>query len=305
MPKMRRMSRGKAAPCPLSLLRMNGTMGDDVRFSHMAVRAPAPGVPRLLVIAGQAAACRRELFEFWDGPVPKRARRSRPRLPPVARAAALLAMLLGIVAAAGPGVVDPGYVPQPVVIVVDQGITMSGRGKKDVRFREVAGENQAALAELLGPHRPAVVCSTFDGGMGTKTEVGEFARVLKDWLAMAVENREALRGLVVEKLRQTRGPVVLISDQQLEVEDERLVQIWPSERVEDVGIVRLAARESAGGTSGGQVMVRVWNQSNRKARRCAWRREASRKRWRWTCRSRGDRGGSGIILWRWDHWGGS
>ena len=52
--------------------------------------------------------------------------------------------------AAGPGVVDPGYVPEPVVIVVDQGIVHVAAGKKDVRFREVAGENQAALAEVLG-----------------------------------------------------------------------------------------------------------------------------------------------------------
>ncbi len=89
-------------------------------------------------------------LKFWDGPVPKRARRSRPRLPPVALAAALLAMLLGIVAAAGPGVVDPGYVPQPVVIVVDQGITMSGRGRRTCGFGRWPGRTRRRWRRCSG-----------------------------------------------------------------------------------------------------------------------------------------------------------
>ena len=77
----------------------------------------------------------------------------------------------------------------------------------------------------------------------------------------------------------------------------------PGERMEDVGIVRVAARESAEGKSGGQVMVRVWNQSNRKRATLRVETGGEPKTVEVDLPEQGGRGGSGIILWRWGHWG--
>src|SRR5688572_18252296 len=93
-------------------------------------------------------------LELWRGEMRgPRAKRSWER-PPLALAAALLALLLTLLAASRPRVRVPGKGPT-IAVVVDRGVTMSataagGGGGGAVRFRQLAHDVQPALLDQFG-----------------------------------------------------------------------------------------------------------------------------------------------------------
>lgn len=186
---------------------------------------------------------------LWQAQNPN-ARRPRRYLerPPSAVAAMLLAILLGILAAAGPGI-QFGQIESPrVTIIVDRGLTMSATAGRETRFAAAAEMVQEALpnatVELL-----AVPEEQTAGG---------------DWLARARKmNRTAVVDPVAVELvcrralAESGDLVVVLSDGELNLHDPRLIQVAPESSLSNVGIESLAVRAEPAA----QAMVRVFNQS--------------------------------------------
>jgi len=193
-------------------------------------------------------------LELWKGPVSGPTARRRIGMPPLALTAVLAALLMMIVAAAGPGIGGAGRDAAPVVIVVDRGITMS-MGKPP-RFEALLAELRPMVREQFGDAKVQIVyVPQGEGGLGT-----------------AIDTREMLEPAVREQLElNADSPVIVLSDQHLSQSNERLVQMAPHSGVNNISIAGIAARISPVG----QVMVKVRNQSS--AARTALRIENARQ----------------------------
>jgi hypothetical protein len=193
-------------------------------------------------------------LDLWQ--IPVRGQRPRRKLaaPPVALAAAIGALFLSVLAAAGPSVIVPGAASAgPVTVVVDRGLGMSAGGKQGTRYARVAEEfsrtlSPAARLELfVVPGAPAP----------TVADASDLPGIVRRAERTAIRTDAAVRRLVRQRLDDTAGPVVVVSDADLgPLRDEsRVVQVAPEGAVKNAGIVTLAARE----TPRPQVMVRVRN----------------------------------------------
>jgi hypothetical protein len=193
-------------------------------------------------------------IDLWKGPVPARRAKRAMRLPPIGLAATLAAMLLAVFAAARPGFRNTA-VGRTVTIIVDRGITMSARGKTSECYRELIHTAGPAILSKFGsgPVNLVIVPS----GETIKTDRDSWAKLAAAQSPTAVENAASLRAEVRRRLSEGSEAIVVLSDQVLEVADERLVRIGPETTLSNVGIVRLAAREG----QASQLMVRVRNQS--------------------------------------------
>jgi len=195
-------------------------------------------------------------LRLWKGPTPTDRPRRGIRVPPIAILLALLAILLTIFAAARP--VVPRAEPKngsPITLIVDRGFSMSARGPHDFRFREVFANVAALLRSQFG--LAPVDLLFIPNGQVTRTDFEECKNIIERMPATAVDTDEPLGAAISQRLAQTTGPVIVISDQSLSLASRRLVEISPERPIEDVGIASFAARERLTP----QVMVRVRNQS--------------------------------------------
>ena len=182
------------------------------------------------------------------GPRPKRSWEK----PPLALAAALIAILLALLAAAKP-VWQTRIEDRTISIIVDRGVTMSARGSTDHRYRELAHQ----LAPLLSAHFTRVELQTVPHHDVTEFATSELPERVAALPPTALSTADLIPGAAARALRESSGPAVVISDQPLTLDDPRLVQVVPSNAPSNVGIVQFAVRESPAG----QAMVRVWNES--------------------------------------------
>jgi len=189
---------------------------------------------------------------LWSGEQPGRPRRKAIQPPPIALAAALLAVLLAILAAARPQLFSSqsGH----VTIVADRGLTMSMQNK-DGKTR------LGACAELANSHlgdegNPSVDLKV----VPDSSEEVVSGNWLQEVLALqptAVADPQGIARVARAALTESSGPVVVLSDQAIGLQDDRLVQIAPSEPLVNVGIDLLSVRQQPKA----QAMVRVVNQS--------------------------------------------
>lgn len=209
-------------------------------------------------------------IDLWKGVVPARQAKRGMKLPPIGLAAALAAMLLAILAAARPGIRNKS-VGKTVTIIVDRGITMSARGRSALTLPSppspgVPGEGVIRYRELIRTAGPMILREFGNGpvelvivpsGETVKTDRNSWAKLAEAQKPTAVDSGASLRAEVRRRLGEGSAVIVVLSDQPLDIADERLVRIEPDAKLSNVGIIKLAARE--GQTS--QVMVRVRNQS--------------------------------------------
>ena len=170
-------------------------------------------------------------LDLWKGPVKGPQPRRRIGAPPIALICALLAMLLGILAAARPGITAATGGEEQIAVVVDRGITMS-MGKPE-RFKVLLDE----VTKEVGARRMRVLYVPDGEGVATALDT---------------------RGMVQAAVRKEveRGEfVILISDES--TEDSRVVPVRPMGEVANISIARVAARIGPVG----QVMVGVRNHS--------------------------------------------
>ena len=195
--------------------------------------------------------------QLWRGDVRgPRAKRSWER-PPVALAAALVAMLLALLAAARPRVRVPGKGPT-IAVVVDRGVKMSGTaaGGGAVRFRQLTHDVKPALLDQFGD--VMVVRRFVPPFQMLNGKASNWTDEMDAVPPTAADTRELLRLAATDALRKVEGAVIVLSDQSPGIEDPRLVHVPPEKGVSNVGIVRFAMRE----TPAPQAMVRVRNQSS-------------------------------------------
>jgi hypothetical protein len=195
-------------------------------------------------------------LELWRGAAEERPTRRGFRRPPVSLWFVIAAMLLAILAAARLSVWRPTRDTIPLQVVIDCGDTMSASVHGAVRFRATA----RLLAEALSSHsrQIPVHLRIVPGNREMSTNSGGLDKAVDALTPTGTSSRGSLGMAVALSLRSGDDAVFVISDQPIELADPRIVRIAPEEAIDEVGISRLAARESPSP----QVMVSVLNQSS-------------------------------------------
>ncbi|MGD0461849.1 MAG: hypothetical protein ABSB74_05105 [Tepidisphaeraceae bacterium] len=163
--------------------------------------------------------------------------------PPFSLAALLAAMFLAILAAAGPLM---SHRKSPALtVIVDRGLGS--------RFALAAKELDVSLRRSFP-----------DANVDLRIVPSADSTTGQDWLSRvlslqptAAEDAEPLTLECRQALRQSAGPVILLSDRAIQLSDPRLVQFASSAPITNVGIDLLSVRASPAT----QAMVRLFNQS--------------------------------------------
>jgi hypothetical protein len=189
-------------------------------------------------------------LDLWRGPVKGPRPKRQLALPPATVALAILAMLLAVVGAAGPGAWDEGAGAQ-VTVILDRGATMSAGS----RYVDTARAVDAELSRLRV--RSPVFLHVVPGAPQVP-ELGQWVERAMLFPPTALDTTSAVNQSVVNWLRDSNGPVVMLTDRPLSVTDERVVHVAPAAAVRNVGVTLVAAREEPVA----QVMVRVRNDAD-------------------------------------------
>jgi hypothetical protein len=181
---------------------------------------------------------------LWDAPEEMKRPKKGFEPPPVALVLALLAVLLGLVAMA-----RPMWNARPdrggVTIVVDRGGSMSARMNGRALYAELADEVAPKLVEVLGLGKVELVDVV--GSSVESTDRSNWQGLVGQWKRTALETSEALCSTVRQRLERGES-VIVLSDRDLAIDNDQLIQIRPREGIHNAGIVALAQRP-------GQVMV--------------------------------------------------
>jgi hypothetical protein len=195
-------------------------------------------------------------LRLWHGPVPLRHPKRKLRTIPIAVATALLATLLAILAAAKPAIRSLRSSDEtPLVLIIDRGLSMSARSEGRTRYEEAA----RALARTIDPRdasRPVELIAVPEDAP-IRTTLADCAGRVAALPPTGRDTSRSIAEVVNAQLASSVGPVLVVTDQSLPA-GARVIQIPPERRVEDVGVVTLAARAEPTP----QVMVRVRNQSS-------------------------------------------
>lgn len=197
--------------------------------------------------------------QLWRGPVEGPRPKRRLQVPPLAIALALLAALLAVLGATRPMLRGVRSREGPALtVMLDRGMSMSARGRRDLRYRETAEAVRAELERRFAD--AAVQVLAVPGESVRKTNLSGLVALANALSPTAIDTRQRVRRTVAERLATTSTPVIVISDATLPIKNERMIQIVPQTPVRDTGIMLLAARLRPRP----QVMVRVRNESPRK-----------------------------------------
>jgi hypothetical protein len=230
----------------------------------------------LWMLRGYRRRVRVPFLELWKlpTPLPTRPPKSRWELPPAGAALLLAAMLLAVLGSAGPRL--HGFLAgraagrATITVVVDTGLTMSARGKGGPRYVEAAELAQEGVVPVIGLVG-LLDLVTVPGPAGGRvpearpTDASDWLGIVRQLPPSAADTRDALRAAVAARLVETDGPVVVISDHVLGIDDARVIQVAPESPLRNAGIVRLSASASpraqvmvtVRGSDGGAAKVRV------------------------------------------------
>ncbi len=212
------------------------------------------GAMAVWLLRGRRRRVRVPFVIFW-----KDAERTEPprrgfQWPPAWVVLAMLGALLAIVGAGRPHSRWPAG-SQPITIIVDRGITMSAGNEP--RFRQVARQVEEQLANEL-PSWTSVELIDVPGSE-TIARVNNWRPQVDAMPMTAYDTRDALIAMVHQKLKESIGMVIAISDQPIDISDPRLIQCPSSTPVDAILITRLAARDKPAA----QIMVELLNESAR------------------------------------------
>ena len=188
------------------------------------------------LLTGRREEARVPFVHLWPNAAAPLRARQRLHRPPVAVLCLLAALLLAVLAAAGPRLARDAMLSD-VTLVVDLHVASPGRNLPSID---------------LQPERVLLV----RGDVTEEIDPANWRQRLGR--LSSTPTLPALRAAVADALkRDPRRVVVVISNQRLEGGSDRVVQIASSAPPQNVGIVRLAARQQPAR----QVMVTVRNQS--------------------------------------------
>ncbi|MGA2501070.1 MAG: hypothetical protein ABSH20_25310 [Tepidisphaeraceae bacterium] len=205
----------------------------------------------LWLLWGQRHRVQVPFLQLWPRLQPHEHAKRSLELPPPALAALILAMLLAVLASAGPRL-RIGQADGPdAAVIVDRGITMSAHGGQ--RYAAAVADAARVLRETLGEGR--VELTLVPGSRTVATDRRGWASKALAVSPTAMDTVGAVESAVARLLSQGRPIVVVVSDRKLDISDARIVPIAPAGAIGNVALTRLAVRQ-------GQVMVRVENESS-------------------------------------------
>ena len=180
---------------------------------------------------------------LWRDAEARPSARRAVQAPPLPIILLLLTILFAVLAASSPVLPQSGT--QPVIVLVDRGVTMSARDGDAHRY--------VRAAEFLAPHvrgdvRVLAIPPREERATNAVGLVSAVALLPPTALDTAVDVSQASKRL----LATTDQPVIVLSDQPVDSTDPQLVAISPPAQA-NVGIAHVAAREQPGA----QVMVRL------------------------------------------------
>ncbi|MCC7350712.1 MAG: hypothetical protein IT446_09100 [Phycisphaerales bacterium] len=187
-------------------------------------------------------------LDLWKTAEPATRNRRRVQIPPVALIFLILATLAAIFAAAGPGIKTASISNQRIVVIVDRGITMSDPSL----FDKAMDEAQKALDGRVDPSRVRCI------NIPTHAE-GDWSAA-RQWPATGISTRSMVQNAVDRALREDQL-VLLISNQDISIDNPRLVRFVPAGTLKDVAITHIGAA-AIPNSGGGQVMLELSNHSD-------------------------------------------
>lgn len=193
------------------------------------------------LLRGRHEDARVPFLKLWPARQPRPASSRALRVPPVWLIFLLLSILFAILGAARPQLTVGRSAP-PLSFIVDRDLALSARYGQSSRLRGLRETAAEPLRRAFG--RASLPVTTVPDG---PEEVASSFRTL-----------DALRSTVRQTLEQADGHVIVFSEQTLQLDDARLIQIALAEGISNVGIVNLAAREDPAP----QVMVVLRNDSS-------------------------------------------
>ncbi len=204
---------------------------------------------------GRRPRVRVPFLSLWRGPIPLEIPKSGWEAPPIWVMATLIAILAAILAAARPLIRLTTARHQPITIVVDRGITMSARREGMTQFSRAAQKLNDALRSRLATSASVDLLTV--PGEWKRTSIGQWAGVVAGESPTALDTRDSLRRAIRDRLGNDEGPVIVLSDLPVGIDDPRVVQIAHDGQRQNVAIVHVAARVAPTP----QVMVQLKNDS--------------------------------------------
>ncbi|HEX4797609.1 MAG TPA: hypothetical protein VH370_27695 [Humisphaera sp.] len=209
------------------------------------------------LLRGRRPRVRVPFLHLWRGPLPLEIRKRGWRTPPIWLALALLTLLAAILGASQPMAGRSGS-GQSMCVIVDSGMSMSAMDQGVPRFLTTTRRTIGQLPPNIPPQTSVDLIVIPAGGW--QTTLRDLPDVVASIPVSAIDSRAAVIAAVQNQLASGSRPVIVVSDEPLGIASDRLVQVYPSRIPDDVGIIHLAASESARP----QVMFRLRNESSRK-----------------------------------------
>ena len=188
-------------------------------------------------------------LDLWQGGAEGVRVRRRVSPPPVALALALLSILLAILAAGRPAVGGP-WAGGTLSVIVDRGYTMSAGGENGTRTADVVLLARDAVGS--GATFQRMERWVVPGQDGRRTDASDLTND-PALTPTALDTRDAVRVAARAALARNPGPVVVLSDHDPGLRNERVIRIPPARPSQTARIVAVAPRE----TPAVQVMVRA------------------------------------------------
>ncbi len=184
---------------------------------------------------------------LWDAPEEIRRPKKGFEPPPKSLVLALLALLLGILAMSQPRLWSPNQVLDRgrITLIVDRGASMSALINGQPRYATLAKEVGPALVSQFGLGSVDLI----DAATGElhHTDRSDWYGQVPQWKRTALDTAPLLKTTVAQQLQRNQ-PTILLSDRDLGLTSDQLLQIKPKTPVQNAGIINLANRP-------GQVMV--------------------------------------------------
>src|SRR6185437_863002 len=125
------------------------------------------------------------------------------------------------------------------------------------RFRQVARRVEEHLSKELSSWTAIYLVDV--PGSETTARVSNWRSLIDAMPVTAIDTRDALIATVHQKLKESTGLVIVISDQPIDISDPRLIECPPSTSADAILISRIAARDKPAA----QIMVELLNESAR------------------------------------------
>ncbi|WP_428939347.1 BatA domain-containing protein [Fontivita pretiosa] len=203
--------------------------------------------------------------DLWRGPLSSPRARAAMHVPPSPVILLLLATVVAILAAGQPHLrTGAANTAVSLTIIVDRGLTMSARGQSRPRWQELLIATRDPILQHFGrgPVRLLLVPDTTP----VESDRARWADVALAAESSSRDTRDLLPQVLRRELRFAAGPVIVLSDLPLDLNDDRLVQIAPETSASNVGIVMVSANATASAGSryppAAQIMARVRNDSS-------------------------------------------